>query len=791
MKKIIILLSALLLHSQLWAQKKIDGVYYPRYHTFTPTDRNVLVQYFGSDNLAPFMIKGRDPFNADSNRVGFIDTTGRVVVKPLYNNCSFFNGNYALVMLVGKTYRDNKFGIINRKGKTVIPLVYQRLSKCQNGLYAASLGDKMGFINIRNKVIVPFGKYSGYAVPPPVYREGDDEGHMEFRWEAWNFTPSVFFKKYLGVRSGKKWAVIDSTGAEIIPPKFDGMGIFTGNLAPAAIGKKFGVTDTADNMVIPALYDRVDLSGKDYLFVHNGEKTGVLSLGNKLIIPIEFKNVDPFGDGFTAYGTDGQITLFDADGAQVCQAKYTTFHFPFWRQDNRAVFVYNKMDRKFHSYQDVQPFERDYNRDERLFFYKRDDRWGLIDSTAREITPPLYDGYNQNKLYLLSYSALYAAVITNDKWGLIDTTGKLRVDTAYDELIADHGKLFGKKGGKCGFFNADLQPATPMKYDSLVIVYPLDIYNPRNTQSVIRARIGNKWGLIDYDGKEIVPFVYDELLWVYNKLALVKNNGKYGIVNLQGKLMADCVYDEINFNDQMGAVNYINGMVTKQDGRFGLLNRYGTEVAAPVYEKIIPLFIGFQGKYQVTQNGKKGMIDGTYGKLMIPCIYDDLKFYNDEGAEYYGRNWQAHYSPYITAIKDGYSGLIDTLGKVRLPIVYDRVRFDPDGYYINMDSKQGVLNKDLKWIVPPEYYYVDFDERDHFYITHTFNASGLVSTNCDLIFKPGDYEWFQFCGDTIIVKKDGKFGTLAHDGKIIDDCVYDNIECRNGQLVKTSGKKGG
>lgn len=54
---------------------------------------------------------------------------------------------------------------------------------------------------------------------------------------------------------------------------------------------------------------------------------------------------------------------------------------------------------------------------------------------------------------------------------------------------------------------------------------------------------GEKWGVIDTEGKEVVPCVYDVVASFYEELAAVCKNDKWGFVNTKGKLAIPCTYE--------------------------------------------------------------------------------------------------------------------------------------------------------------------------------------------------------------------------------------------------------
>ena len=527
--------------------QKLEGAYSREGNTFYPKDNNILVAEFGEGGLASFMIKGKNPFVEEDNRVGFIDTTGKIVIKPDYANCSKFKNERAIVELK-KHNRQNIFGVIDRKGHLVIPVKFRYITGCMNGLLLLRNDSSISFVNRKGRVIVAFGKYTSYAIPHPVYMEStDDVGHMDFRWNMLYFDYNLKFNKYIGVANHKKWAIIDSNGRDILRPTFDGMESFMGNIAPAKVGSKFGVTDLKGYLIIPAQYDEIMLTGANYISVRSGNKTGVLSLANKTIVPMRYEQVAPFGTGFTAFDLENNMTLFDADGNQICGPvfrNYNYLNFPVWGDGRGSFFVFNSTDGKFHSCQDIS-----------------------------------YLNFPNNLI----------AVKRNDKWGIINGEGKTVLNENYDDIVAKGGTLIVERNDRYGLFNDKLEQLTRVKYDSIIIIKPLEAYDRIHARRNVyeRARIGNKWGLVDSAGIEIIPFKYDELFWVFHNVVLSKNDGKYGLLNTSGKLIADFVYDEIKFSDgNFDPYNPTNNLIARKDGLYGLIDFTGKTILPFIYHQI-------------------------------------------------------------------------------------------------------------------------------------------------------------------------------------------------------------
>ena len=62
--------------------------------------------------------------------------------------------------------------------------------------------------------------------------------------------------------------------------------------------------------------------------------------------------------------------------------------------------------------------------------------------------------------------------------------------------------------------------------------------------SFIRVTNKSRCGVIDFNGNEILPVIYETLILKGNHF-LIKYNGKYGLADNTGKIIFECFYDEI------------------------------------------------------------------------------------------------------------------------------------------------------------------------------------------------------------------------------------------------------
>ena len=99
--------------------------------------------------------------------------------------------------------------------------------------------------------------------------------------------------------------------------------------------------------------------------------------------------------------------------------------------------------------------------------------------------------------------------------------------------------------------------------------------------------VGNKWGIIDKHGNEVVPVKYDYVssFDTYPEFAQVKLDEKYGFVNKNGEEVVKPKYEAAYaFSDGLAGV--------KLNGKWGFINTQGEEVIPFKYDYVGPFYDG-------------------------------------------------------------------------------------------------------------------------------------------------------------------------------------------------------
>jgi KWG repeat domain protein len=103
-----------------------------------------------------------------------------------------------------------------------------------------------------------------------------------------------------------------------------------------------------------------------------------------------------------------------------------------------------------------------------------------------------------------------------------------------------------------------------------------------------------------------------------DNLALVRLNGRYGLVDQEGKEIVPTKYNMVY--DFIG-----NFALVVLDGKFGMINREGKETIAPIYSCIEEVGdIPDCDVVKVRLNGKWGIVSKADGKVILEIMYDNI-----------------------------------------------------------------------------------------------------------------------------------------------------------------------
>jgi hypothetical protein len=165
-------------------------------------------------------------------------------------------------------------------------------------------------------------------------------------------------------------------------------------------------------------------------------------------------------------------------------------------------------------------------------------RAGVIDSTGRTVLPFEYMGFGLSFLHQDKFHIW--AQKTTGKWGVVDIDNRVVTPFEHPKVIQrfdmDRGPHFSLKDSTDQYFgllSLEGKMAIPFRYKWL---------GDHNGRVVIFVNEQMKCGLVDDQGREVLPGIYTDIQLLRHGFFYINSEGKFGIVDPSGKVVVQPVY---------------------------------------------------------------------------------------------------------------------------------------------------------------------------------------------------------------------------------------------------------
>lgn len=416
-------------------------------------------------------------------------------------------------------------------------------------------------------------------------------------------------------------------------------------------------------------------------------------------------------------------------------------------------------------------------------------------------------------------SQSYFTIYKDNKWGVIDSNENIIIDPSYQEMIVipnnknavfictydvnyESGeyktKVLNNKNETI-FTNYDKVEAISNKDENNNLWYE---------QNVLKVYKNEKCGLINLSGKEITNIEYDEITSIsgIQNAYKVKKDNKYGIIDSDGKNVIETQYADI---DIIGKDNKSGYIIKNDSGKYGIVDYSNSQLLEAKYDSIEKVY--GNDMYVVTISGKQKIVKKD-GSDVITTGFDAIKqiLSNQENA--------------VIFTKSSKYGVMSTTGEILINPEYDYLKETKTGIFIaKKGEKFGIINSNKEEKVKFDYTNITYNEKADIYVAETtdFNANILngnletkitgilVEMNVDKgyikIRTDDKYKYYNlkfeekqesdiFTDRTLFLdKKDGKYGFIDKNGKVVVEYLYDDATEQNSYgfaAIKKDGKWG-
>ena len=401
----------------------------------------------------------------------------------------------------------------------------------------------------------------------------------------------------------------------------------------------------------------------------------------------------------------------------------------------------------------------------------------------------------EDKKKVKSYS--YYTVYENGKFGVINNEGETVINPEYTEIV-----LIPNKDVPIFICTYDLNDQDG--------TYKTKVINQKNEE--IFKEYSKVEAIDNFDSKQNI--------WYEDDALRVEKDGKYGLINFEGKEVLPCDYDEIT-----ALKGVTNNLLVKKDGKVGLVNEKGQTIVNTEYKDIKTLKEGYKNEYIIVNDNNQYGIISTTGTVIIEPKYEDVKYLNNsemfaikDAGVWKLINKDNHilidggYDNIIEAKgenvvveKGGKYGVVTTKNEEKIPVEYEQIKYTFSIYYIaKTGGKYGIINLNNEQVKDFNYINMDYVEKGDFIQADVSDTetvifdnnlsekiSGIVSEinqekGYIKVYTNNEYKYYNFkfeekkssdiltSNNLFLSKKDGKYGYVNKEGKVIVDYIYED-----------------
>lgn len=397
----------------------------------------------------------------------------------------------------------------------------------------------------------------------------------------------------------------------------------------------------------------------------------------------------------------------------------------------------------------------------------------------------------------------YIAAYENGKWGIIDNKGNKVIDCNYDEMVIvpDKNKPLFVCVEDTNYSNESYTTKVLNEKGEKILTEYNNIQPIENTDgstiwyenNILKYQKDNKYGLINFEGKEILAANYDNIyaLQGIEKSVIVEKDGKKGLVSTSmGEVIIPVEYIEISSLTK----TYDDGYIVRNDAnKLGIISPDKTTILDAKYDEIKN--VTGNNYYIVVENGTLEIVDKK-GDVVLNSGFETVEEINSDN---------------FIITRGGMFGVISKTGENIIDAKYEDLKpAFSNNYIAKLNGKYGIINNSSSEVLGFNYEKINYiKEADFFtaeksdFTTDIINSSfetvlsSIIVSELNIedgylrIRKDGEYKYYNLkleektnkevlaTNTLFLIKENGKYGYENKNGKRIVDCIYDDAKEQN------------
>ena len=346
----------------------------------------------------------------------------------------------------------------------------------------------------------------------------------------------------------------------------------------------------------------------------------------------------------------------------------------------------------------------------------QDGKWGVINEKAQTIVPCEY-----NEVEIID--SKYIIVRRNDFYGLYDFNSKFVLDTIFTEIKITKSGYLIKQDSLFGLYDFNANVLLDIEYSEI-----------NNTEAGYLIKKDSLYGLFDFNSKFILDIEYSNIKYTESGY-LVKKDSLYGLFNSKGNILLEIEYSKINKSSSGKYILEKDKQACLYYSKFD----FKTELCKNFYYRKI-------NNYLLVYKQEDGLFTfNSFANSSQKFNFDSISYIQKRN----NTNRQSNMADFLVSKYD---------------FVY---------YYSFKNNKKGVLNDNLKTLIPPI-----FDEISYspgLFSTRKNFLYGLYDTTGNKIFDAKYTLISKTNYNTFLIYEGQKTGVASNTGQVIVKPEYMRI----------------
>ena len=423
-------------------------------------------------------------------------------------------------------YKDNKWGVIDENGDTVIDPSYEEMiiipdNKTDIFLCTYDVNYDTGeystkALNSQNQEI--FKEYSKIEAIP-----NHDENNT-----LW------YEKNVLKIQKDGKWGTIDFTGNPLLPTEYDSIEALQGIENVLLIGKdgKYGIANNEGKLILDPNYAEITNLGEDntagFIVKDDTGLYGIVNYSQNIILENRYQEIEKiYGNNLYVVTQDGKQKVVNANGEDVLNDGFEQIADILKTKDQGVIYMTNgkygimtltgeiKIEAQYDNLVEAKA---------NIFIATKGETQGIIDINNTEKVP-----FQYRSISYIETGDIYIAEDENFNSQIMNGAFETKQTGILIEINTDSGYFELRQNDENKYYNFRFE-----ERDKKEIL---------STHTLFLDKKDNQYGYVDKDGNVVVEYIYDDATEqnAYGYVA-VKKDGKWGAINSKGEVVQEPIY---------------------------------------------------------------------------------------------------------------------------------------------------------------------------------------------------------------------------------------------------------